>query len=281
MGEGKTKPGMMLYFSLWEPILELDDATVASLVRATMRYSFDGIDPELDGITNTLWKMIKPGIDADAERYEQKIEKRQYAVYCRGEKAAGCTPVDFDTWRRMTHDDCNFCCDANDIKCNHLISNDITRQPISNTNTITKSNTESNSNTTTTTTTKKEKEKERTSSFLDQDLGTVMSFYMDKINASPSPIIVDDIQHFLSDDNFPPDVITHAMGIAIDERTTKWSYIKGILNRYKRDGLLTLQDVQLAEQKFQQNKERGDNHGTSASNNGKAQSKWVPESDID
>ena len=64
-----------------------------------------------------------------------------------------------------------------------------------------------------------------------ESLGKVMSYLMDNINPMPSPLMIDDVQRFLSH-GLDPNVIIHAMQIAIGEKKTMWSYIKAILQRY-------------------------------------------------
>lgn len=88
---------------------------------------------------------------------------------------------------------------------------------------------------------------------VDPNLGKVMTFYMDKINATPSSIVVDSVVEFLKD--LDPDVVIHAMQIALDERKTSWSYINAILNRYVHDGLSTMEAVLRSEQTHKEQKQ--------------------------
>lgn len=78
------------------------------------------------------------------------------------------------------------------------------------------------------------------------DLGRVMDFFMDRINPTPSPMAVDDIKGYT--ETLGADVVIHALGIALDERKTGWSYIHAILQRYERDGLKTMDAVLRDEQ---------------------------------
>ena len=90
----------------------------------------------------------------------------------------------------------------------------------------------------------------------ENDLGRVMSFYMDKINPTPSRICIDSLKQFTA--ALGADVVIHAFGVALDERKTSWSYIQAILARYERDGLKTLDAVVRAEQ---EHRERGKDRG--------------------
>lgn len=99
------------------------------------------------------------------------------------------------------------------------------------------------------------------------DLARVMDFFMDKINPTPSPMCVDTLKIYTA--SLGADVVLHAFGIALDERKTGWRYIQGILARYDRDGLRTMDDVLRSEQEFDARKE---------SKNGSSQHSGMPES---
>lgn len=86
-------------------------------------------------------------------------------------------------------------------------------------------------------------------------LSEVMSFYMDRINPQPSPLSIEEIKTFL--ESLEPEVVIHAMQIALDERKTSWSYIKGILRRYRSSGLTTMQRVEESERQAEAQKSAG------------------------
>ena len=85
------------------------------------------------------------------------------------------------------------------------------------------------------------------------DLSRVMNFYFDRVNPTPSPMSIDELKHYTS--SLGADVVLHALGIALDERKTGWSYIRGILSRYERDGLKNMNAVLEAEQRHRGKKE--------------------------
>lgn len=87
------------------------------------------------------------------------------------------------------------------------------------------------------------------------DLGDVMSFYMDKINPTPSSQIVEDLKTYT--ETMDSDVVIHAMQIALDERKYAWSYINAILRRYLQEGLWTMNAVMQQEQEHSAKKRRG------------------------
>ena len=86
------------------------------------------------------------------------------------------------------------------------------------------------------------------------ELGRVMTFFLDKINATPSPMALEGLTTYTQE--LSADVVLHALGIALDERKTGWRYIQGILQRYAKDGIRTMDDVLRAEQAFEEKKQQ-------------------------
>ena len=93
------RPGFMIYFTDWLPLLKLDDSTLATLFRACVKYAGAGEWPELAGTSEIIWGMLYPKLDRDGERYESRKESGEYAAFCREEKRAGREPVSFAAWR--------------------------------------------------------------------------------------------------------------------------------------------------------------------------------------
>lgn len=89
---------------------------------------------------------------------------------------------------------------------------------------------------------------------LRDELSRVMTHYLDKLNALPSPSCVEELTAFTSD--LGADVVLHAFGRAQDEKKTSWSYIRGILQNYTRAGYRTLDAVLAAEAAFDEAKAR-------------------------
>lgn len=114
-------------------------------------------------------------------------------------------------------------------------------------------------------------------------LGRVMSFYLDKINATPSTTSVELLQGYL--DVLDADVIIHAMEAALDEQKPTWPYIQGILRRYERERLTTMSAVLESERRHRERKEGEHNGagtaGAATGNNGNARSTWNIHSDLD
>ena len=91
----------------------------------------------------------------------------------------------------------------------------------------------------------------------DSNLETVLNFYMDKFNPTPSSQIVVALQDYV--ESIDADVIIHAMQIALDERKFAWSYINAILKRYNASGLSTMEKVLQSEQEYQSGKQSAKN----------------------
>lgn len=89
---------------------------------------------------------------------------------------------------------------------------------------------------------------------LSGDLGAVMALYMNKVRATPSAECVDLLTQYT--ESLGADVVTHAINKALDDNVPKWSYIRGILESYTRDGLATLEKVQQAEAQHYERKNR-------------------------
>ena len=81
----------------------------------------------------------------------------------------------------------------------------------------------------------------------DNDLSRVMTFFLDRVNPTPSPLCLDSLKQYTA--SLGADVVLHALSIALDERKTGWSYIQAILSRYERDGLRNIEAVLQAEQR--------------------------------
>lgn len=101
------RPGLMIYFDLWEPLLKSDNESLAELFRAAILYGKYGVVPEFVGINEILWSIIRPALDRDADRYEQTRLVKKYARYCGLEQKAGRVPLSREEWQHMlTRVDC-------------------------------------------------------------------------------------------------------------------------------------------------------------------------------
>ena len=78
MNEREQRPGVMLYFDTLVPVLNrISGDQCLDLMRGIVNYVQTGEVPELDAIASFAFDMLRPSIDKDGERYEQKKEDRR------------------------------------------------------------------------------------------------------------------------------------------------------------------------------------------------------------
>ena len=68
----------------------------------------------------------------------------------------------------------------------------------------------------------------------------VQADYLNRVNATASPASLDELAGFV--EAMGPDVCRRAFDIALDERITRWSYIRGILQDKQQRGVKCLAD---------------------------------------
>lgn len=88
----------------------------------------------------------------------------------------------------------------------------------------------------------------------DPELAKVMTFYMDKINPTPSMTCIEELREFTKD--MEADVIIAGISYAIDEKKGTWSYIRGTLRGYRGRGIHTMADLRRSEEEFERAKQR-------------------------
>lgn len=77
----KEKPGVMMYWEMFDVLENLLDGQAKTMLQAIRCYSQYDTDPDFAGDTllATLWMLVKPKIDADSQRYERIIEQKRQA----------------------------------------------------------------------------------------------------------------------------------------------------------------------------------------------------------
>lgn len=88
MSKEKEKPGIMMYWEMFDVLEILIDGQAKTMLRAIRNYSQYGEAPDFenDKLLETLWMLVKPKIDADSDRYEQIREQRRKAGKTSAEK---------------------------------------------------------------------------------------------------------------------------------------------------------------------------------------------------
>ena len=77
----KEKPGVMIYWEMFDVLESLLDGQAKVMLHAIRNYSQYGEAPDFteDALLSTLWMLVKPKIDADSIRYDRIIEQKRKA----------------------------------------------------------------------------------------------------------------------------------------------------------------------------------------------------------
>lgn len=146
-----ARPGFMCYLDNWGPIVDdMDEHTIALLLKACVARARGDEEPELTGMAATVWKMLLPSFDRDGERYEQTKLARRYAAYCRVCREKGIEPLARKAWDAARQQDDDVRGEQNTDPCEHMQPNPCEHmQPTANTDTNTIPNTIPNADTNT------------------------------------------------------------------------------------------------------------------------------------
>lgn len=55
-----------------------------------------------DPLLGMSWVSIASGIDRDGEVYNEKVDKKKYATFCREAQKKEIEPISFEEWRLLT-----------------------------------------------------------------------------------------------------------------------------------------------------------------------------------
>lgn len=79
MSSKKEKPGVMMYWPIFDVLKTLESSQCQSMVNSICEYSRDNKAPNFsdDATLNDLWIIIKPQLDADTKRYETISQKER------------------------------------------------------------------------------------------------------------------------------------------------------------------------------------------------------------
>lgn len=100
-----SRPGIMLYFDILEPIKVLPDADKGRLLVAMLEYGKNGTVPVFDGMLALAWGFVKPKLDRDGETYENAKVQRKYAAFCKRRTSLNLPKVPFEEWLDMSEDE--------------------------------------------------------------------------------------------------------------------------------------------------------------------------------
>ena len=200
------RESVVFYKSFYEAIKELPEEQQAHLYNAVFQYQFDGKEPELEsGIEQAMWKIIKPLLMANNERFENGKKGGRP----KKEKPEN-TKTETIGYENENHRLLKSGKNEN-LMSNVVMSNEL----------CVMSNAE-------------EEVKEEAPT-------TAVSFYLENINPVASPHELEEIQDYEKD--LPADLVIHAMKLSIEQRKTSLKYIKGILRSWKSKGILCLKQA--------------------------------------
>ena len=109
---------------------------------------------------------------------------------------------------------------------------------------------------------------------VDEDLSRVMTFYSEYVSkAIPSSLQTQSIIDFVNE--LGADVVIHAMEITAESDTRGWRYLKKILERYRDNGLTSIEAVIEDEGRYLQKIDTGvRKNGNSGMDKGRSRKKW-------
>lgn len=98
-----NRPGVMIYFSIRPALNYLNDEQLGQLLRAILDYAEYGERPDIvDPLLAMAWPFVVSGIDRDWEAYKAKVNKKQYAAYCREVQRRQKEEITYEIWQTMT-----------------------------------------------------------------------------------------------------------------------------------------------------------------------------------
>ena len=93
-----SRPGIMIYFDILEPIEVLPDDDKGRLLVAMLEYAQTGKEPAFGDMLEMAWRFIKPKIDKDEASYNLSVLRHQYATECRERKRKEEPKITFNEW---------------------------------------------------------------------------------------------------------------------------------------------------------------------------------------
>ena len=99
------RPGIMVYFDLLETLKDYSTEEAGQLFLAMLEYGATGAIPEFDDRgMRTVWRSVQQKIDRDDEHYQETVEGRRYATFCREFKkkhGENSNPPSFEEWKKQ------------------------------------------------------------------------------------------------------------------------------------------------------------------------------------
>lgn len=219
----------MIYFDVREALKFLSLEDKGRLLDGILEYGEFGTDPGFEsGLLVVTWAFMKPKLDADAERYDNTIAQRKYAVAAREAKKNGEALPPFEEWKAVQ-----------DIGQHHPTSTDTGSYPTT-TTTATATTSSTPTTTTTTATTTATTTGESASSSPPSGLNGVVEYFVEHGGSRPAPETLKELNGYIS--VMGADVCRMAIDAAIDSGVKRWSYITQVLKNKRDQGVKSVSD---------------------------------------
>ena len=99
------KPGIMVYFDI-RPCLDMMPMEMrGELLTAMMDYGQTGKEPELTGMLEVIWPLIRVRLDCDTKRYDKIVIRNQYATYAKAAKKNKEEKLAYEKWLEVHYPD--------------------------------------------------------------------------------------------------------------------------------------------------------------------------------
>lgn len=224
------------YHSLLESLTPYGDAELGRLFRACLQYSMTGEEPDLRGNERFIWPTLKQGIDRDRAAYGAKCESNQRNGLKGGRPRNPKNRTVFTETEKTQEEE-------KGKEEEEKEAAEAGRDEAEEKGTA--------KDRRTTTGAGIPPAREAAVEPVNAALGKVFEVYQDNFGLA-SGVVVAGLRDYTAE--LGGEVVIHAIEIAAAEKKPGWSYLRGILSRYKREGLRTLADVRLAEQRHEQGK---------------------------
>lgn len=96
-----ARPGIMIYFDVHKPLQVLSHEDKGKLFDAILDYGEFGVLPEFEGMLAMAWGFLQPKLDRDGENYNNAVDQRKYAAFCKKLKEQNLPKVSFEDWKDM------------------------------------------------------------------------------------------------------------------------------------------------------------------------------------
>lgn len=225
------RESVIFYKSFYEAISELSIEQQAHIYNAIFDYQFNDNEPVLDnGIEMAVWKIIKPLLMANNERFENGKKGGRPFKKNNLEQPSNNLDITQQEPEVIEKETIGFENEnhrlSKSAKNKNLMSNVVMSNELCIMNNAV------------------EEVKEETTA------SAATNFYLENINPVASQFELEQIQDYEQD--LPPDLIIYAMQIAIEQRKTTLRYIKGILRSWKSKGIVCLKQALEENNKKQQ-----------------------------